>query len=181
MRCRRRSPDLVAVPVVEIDRIAPRRAIAICKVGAKVAKIIALRTQMIVNNIQNNAETKSVRRIDESLHPVGAAVRMMRRVEIDAVVSPSARLLRIRHRHQFDMGEPRSCNTQALGGGVKRTRGCERSDVQFVDEPDDNGACAPARVTPLERRMIDRARQSMSGHAAGKVNGDRAKSDRRRG
>src|SRR5277367_6750104 len=84
-------PDLVAVPVVEVDGVAPRRAIAIGKVRAEFAEITALRTQVIVNDVQNDAEIMSVRRIDESLHPVGPAVRMMRRVEIDTVVAPSTR------------------------------------------------------------------------------------------
>ncbi len=85
------SPDLVAVLVVEINRVAPGRAIVVGKVGTEFGDIAALGTQVIVNHVENDAEAMPVRRIDEALHRVGAAIRMMRCVKIDAVITPSAR------------------------------------------------------------------------------------------
>ena len=60
-----KSPDFVAIRIVEVNRIAPWRAIAICKVRTELREIISLRPQVIVNDVENNAELMTVRRIDE--------------------------------------------------------------------------------------------------------------------
>src|SRR5579862_4323547 len=68
------SADLVAVPIVEINRVAPWRVIPVSKVGTEFREIVPFRTEVIVNDVENNGEAVPMRRIDETLHRVGTAV-----------------------------------------------------------------------------------------------------------
>jgi hypothetical protein len=76
--------------VVEVDRITPGRAVPVGEVGAVTREVIAGRTEVVVDDVHDQAETARVTGGDESLETVGATVRVMGGVDVDAVVSPTA-------------------------------------------------------------------------------------------
>src|ERR1700691_3196919 len=149
----KKSANLVAVSIVEVKRLAPWRAISIGKVRTEFAKVVPLRTQVIVNDVENDAEAVPVRRIDEALHRVGSAVRMMRCEQIDAVVAPSARTRKLAHRHHLDMSHAEITQVaKPLDGGVKRPRVRERANVAFVNDRRRQRSLPPLSMAPIESR-----------------------------
>ena len=58
---------VVAVLSVVIDRVAPGSSVTICEVRSVCAKVIALRTEMVVNDIERDRQTVNVGSIDETL------------------------------------------------------------------------------------------------------------------
>ncbi len=96
--------------------------------------------------------------VDETFEPVGAAVARLRRVQVDAVVSPVARTGELRDRHELDGGDAeRDQVRQAIDRRVERPAGREGADVQLVGDEVGDGAPAPAAVGPGERPRVDDA------------------------
>src|SRR6266849_2213934 len=65
---------------IEVDSVAPRRTVAVSEVRPILPKIISLRAEMVVDDVQHDRETFTMARVDESLQPVGPAIHRMRRV-----------------------------------------------------------------------------------------------------
>ena len=82
------AADFVAPLTIEIDRLAPRSVIAIGEVGSKIGEIIAFGTQMVVDDIERDAEIFVVTGVDQPLQSEGAAVGILHRKRENAVVSP---------------------------------------------------------------------------------------------
>src|SRR5207248_11295333 len=100
--------------------------------------------------------------VDQALQPFRAAVGVVRRVKIDAVVSPAAIAGKLCHRHQLDDGhakfaqviEPGGCASE---GSLRR----ESPDWQLVDETWGQFDSAPAGVRPGEGGVIERSRPAV--------------------
>src|SRR5277367_6943004 len=101
------ATDLVAAGSIEVDRFAPWCRVAIGKVRAESFQIITSRTKVVVNHVGNNHQAAAVTRINQALESLRPAVRMMRRVNIDAVVAPATRAGKLIRRHQLDMRDPK--------------------------------------------------------------------------
>src|ERR1041384_1861073 len=57
----------VRVLLVEVEGIAPRRAVVVIEDGRVVAKIVAFGAEVVIDHIQDDGETRSVARINETL------------------------------------------------------------------------------------------------------------------
>src|SRR5687767_15993601 len=88
---------------VEVDRLAPVVRIAIGEViGGELRQVIAVRAEMVVDDIEDHAEAGAVRGVDKMTEIVGSAVQMRRRPQIDAVISPAETARKLVHRHDLE-------------------------------------------------------------------------------
>src|SRR5215469_589870 len=93
------APHFIGERVIEVDRVSPRRLIAISMIGAVTLKEISARPKMVVNNVEYNAKARGVTRVNQALQAIRPAVGMMGRPQVDAVVAPSALAFKLCHRH----------------------------------------------------------------------------------
>ena len=89
---------------------------------------------MIVNDVEQDREPEPVRSVDECAKLVGCPVRCERRVVSHAIVTPAARPVERRDRHELDRRHPElGEKLEPRGRGPIRAFGRESSDVQLVD------------------------------------------------
>ena len=91
---------------VEIDRVAPGRAVAIGEEVRSVgAEVIPLWSEMIVDHVEEHGDSALVRRFDEALEVLRAAVARIGRIGIDPIIAPSPAAAKIGDRHDFDRSD----------------------------------------------------------------------------
>src|SRR5206468_177341 len=92
---------------VEVDRFSPFVLVAIGEIcRRKLLEVVAVRTEVVVDNIEYDAEAQCMCAIDESAEVVGCAVEMSRRKQIDTVISPAKAAVEISYRHDLEHGNP---------------------------------------------------------------------------
>jgi hypothetical protein len=92
----------VAVLAVEIDGGTPWGVVALGKiVGAERTQVGAVRSQMVVDNVEQHPQAEPVCAIDEPPQVVRPAVTPRRRKQGDAVIPPIALAGKVGHRHQL--------------------------------------------------------------------------------
>src|SRR5690348_575177 len=96
------APDRFAVSAIEIDGLTPRRAVAIGEIRTKIIEVIALRAEVVVDDVESHGHSQFVAGVDEALEPVPAAVGVLNRKWIDAVIAPVALAGKLSERHEFD-------------------------------------------------------------------------------
>src|SRR5215467_6919037 len=80
-----------AVRSVKVDRISPRRLIAIGEELWRVfAKVVPFRSKVVVNHIQQDHESGSMSGLHQVLQFLGTTVTAVRRIGKNSVVSPIA-------------------------------------------------------------------------------------------
>src|SRR4030095_9906529 len=82
------TTDCIAVRYSEIERQAPGGSVAIGKIRCEVGKIISFRTEVIVNDVENDGQTLAVARIDEALEATRSAVGILHSEWINTVIAP---------------------------------------------------------------------------------------------
>src|SRR4029434_2322937 len=97
------ASDLVALGTVEVDRISPRRPIAIREVRAKTSEIVTVRPEGVVDDVQRHRKPASVAGIHQALEAVRPAIAVAGSPEIDAVGSPPAGPPELRQPHRHHM------------------------------------------------------------------------------
>ena len=144
-------PHLVAIATVEVQRIAPGRAVVVREVRAVIAEVVPLRTEVVVDDVQDQGEALGMAGVDEALEPLGPAIRVVGGEEVGAVVAPVARARKGRHRHQLDGGDAQLAQVrQPRGDARERPLGRERAHVQLVDDQVGARQAAPGGVGPGE-------------------------------
>src|SRR5262249_34063684 len=94
---------LVAVRAVEVQRRAPWRLVTLGEIApAEIPKVISFRSEVVVNDVENDGETVLVTSVDQALQAVRAAVRVLRSERLHPVVAPVAAAGKLRDRHQLD-------------------------------------------------------------------------------
>src|ERR1700730_7466656 len=89
---------------------------------------------MVIDHIEDHAESQAVSFIDESPKIVRHAVQMCRRKQVDSVISPAKTSWKIGHRHDLQKRDAR-CR-QLLHEFTSRipcALGRERSDVHLIN------------------------------------------------
>jgi hypothetical protein len=162
-------PHLVAPRAVEAHGGAPRRAVAVGEVRAELAEVVPVGAEVVVDDVEHDGEPVRVAGVDEPLETVGAAVRVMRCPEVDAVVAPAVRPGELRDGHELDgrhaeVDEPGELRDRRAEG----PRGRERADVQLVEDGRRERPGAPAGVRPAEGAVVDEARRPVH---AGRLEG----------
>ena len=142
-------PDGPGVHSVEVDPVTPVVA-ALGEVRAESRQVVATRSEMVVDDIQDHGEPVAVGGVDEALQPVGAAVGLVGRVPADTVVAPSAAAAEGVDGHQLDVADSQLDEVCKMRDRrVERPGRGERADVQLVDDRSRQRPAGPRLVRPL--------------------------------
>ena len=151
----RPAAHVVAARAVVIHRAAPRRAIDIGEVGTEAVEVVAFRAHVIVDDVEHDAESVRVGRVHEVLEAIGAAVRVLRRVVVYAVVAPVATTGKRCDGHELDSRDA-ECDEvgQSRRGGFECAFVGKGADVHFIYDEVRHGYAAPCLVSPEEQRGV---------------------------
>src|SRR2546425_3450471 len=141
---------------IEIDGRPPSRSMPAGKEGrVECAQIIAFRTQMVVDHVENDCQAETVSRIHEVGQLLGPAVTARRCEQSNAVIAPIALAGKIADRHQLDgrHSEFYQMRKPILDSG-KCAGGSKGAHVQFVNDQLVKAAARPTLVGPLEATRI---------------------------
>src|SRR5262249_46346397 len=146
---------------VEVNRLAPLVLVAVREVVlGELLQVVAVRPEMVVNHVQDDAQAGGVGAIDEAAEVVGAAIYPRGRKEIDAVVAPAKSSKEIGDRHAFEHRDAggrqlRQFTPGRFPGALAR----ERAHVHLVDYLPFKSGPVPAAVRPAKRAGIDELRR----------------------
>src|SRR5579871_1830264 len=158
----KKSSHFVAALTIEIDRLTPRSSVTIRKVRTVCIKVVALRTEMVVDHIERYSEALSMRGIDETLQRCRPTVAALRREWIGAVISPIARPGELGHRHDLHRGDTkvhkfRKMRDQGIEGTFRRVY----TYMQFVEDAGFQRTAFPSLIGPLEGGGVEELRWPM--------------------
>src|SRR4051812_17842019 len=98
-----------AMGAVVIDGVAPRSLVAMGEVlRAKPPPIGAIRTKVVVNDVEDDPEAEAMGLVDEAAEIIRLAIGPRRRPPIDPVVAPVPTTGEVGNRHQLDCGDTES-------------------------------------------------------------------------
>ena len=146
-----------AVLAIEVDCLAPIGLVFLAEVGArKCTQIISIRSEVVIDDIEDNGDSMLVRGIDKRAHVVRCAVEPGRSEKVDAIVAPAEAAREVGDRHHLNHGD-------AGFGKLREFAPCalpvslfgKCTDVHFVDDLALGCRSAPALVGPGERVGID--------------------------
>src|SRR5262245_35121049 len=142
---------------VEIERFAPVGGMAVGKIiRRKIFQVVSCGSSMIVNDVQNDAQAESMRKIDKGAKIIGAAVESGRSEKIDTVIAPSEAAIEIVNRHDFQDGYSQTLQfRELLACRRPGAFGCERADMHFVNHLSFYRQSIPLEVMPEELSGID--------------------------
>ena len=108
---------------IEVDGGSPGRAVrAGEEIAAERRQIGALGSEVVVDDIDEDAETGGVSVVDEGAEIIRPAIRARRREERGAVVSPVPTPGKIGERHQLDRRDPQVAQVlEAFADTCKRS------------------------------------------------------------
>src|SRR5690606_34634329 len=143
---------VIGVGTVEVQGIAPRGAISIGEVRPEARQVIAVRAEMVVDDVEADTKALVVARIDEALECCRSPVRVLHGERVHPVVAPVTRSGELRERHQLDDADPEvtQCGQPACSR-VERALRREGADVQLVEDVLVEGQAGPVVPGPLER------------------------------
>src|SRR5215468_6381745 len=120
---------------VEVDGLAPLVFVTSGEVVVReLLEIVAVGTEVVVNDVENHAETDGMRPINESAEVVGSSIEMGGSVEIHAVIAPPEPAWKFGDRHEFEQRD--SCLCQLRQNFARSVPGSflrECSDMHFIN------------------------------------------------
>ena len=148
---------------VEVDRVAPIRGVAAVEIGVgELAQIIAVGSEMVVHDVENHTEARGMRAIHERTQIVARSVIVIGREPVHAVVAPAESAGELRDRHNLNYGHAqRDEILDALGRRGVGALGCERSDVELIEDLPLGLYARPRGVRPAKHRRVDDLRCAM--------------------
>ncbi len=154
--------NFVASGAVEVQRRAPVRTVAVREVRTELGEVVARGSEVVVHDVEHHADAVRVARVDEALQAVGSAIRVMGRVEVDAVVAPPAASRELHHGHQLDRVDAEGGEMlQPPGDTREGACGCERADVELVQHCTPQRCTAPTVIGPCERVVVHHLGQAV--------------------
>src|SRR5687768_9731326 len=100
----------------------------------ELAQIIAIRPDVIVNDVQNNTQSKRMGTVDECAQLIRSAVKSRRCKQIHTIVTPAEPAWEIGYGHQFKQGDSEFSEVgKLIDRGAPRSFRCERSTMHFVN------------------------------------------------
>ena len=142
---------------VEIDGIAPFVLVFVGDVGGREKRqVIPVRPEMIVDDVENDAEPEPVRRIDEGAQIVRRPVKPRRREQRDPVIAPAEPARKFRDRHHFDDADADLLQErQLVDRGRPRAFAREGADMHLIDDLAFASDALPGGVRPAIGGGID--------------------------
>src|SRR5215469_823826 len=126
---------VIALGSIEVDRRAPGRVVTVREVRPKFGQVVSLGPKMVVDHIQHHGEPHSMAFIHQALQGYRSSIAGLRGKRIYAVVSPIALLRELRHRHQFEGGDPKILQTlQPWSNRIERTLLREGPHVNLIKD-----------------------------------------------
>src|SRR5690606_23454947 len=104
------------------------------EVRAKMIQVIAIRPQVVVDNVQQYRQPLVMASIDQALESFGSAISVMRRIQCHTIITPAMTARKFRHRHEFHMSNAKLA--QMIEASNRRIKGACRSkspDMDFLD------------------------------------------------
>jgi hypothetical protein len=165
------AADLVGAGVLEVDGVTPGGVVLAGEIGAELAGVVADRAEVVIDDVEDDAEAVAVAGVDEALEGVRAAVVPGGGEDVDAVITPAAIAGPLRDGHEFQVGDAEVREVgQALNGGVEGASLGEGADVELVDDGATEGRSLPGFILPLVGVLIVELRGRVDavglGHAA---------------
>src|ERR1700691_4347842 len=71
------SPYLVRPCIFKVDGAAPWSVVGINQIWSELARVIARGAEVVVDDIEQDCQSHSMGRIDKSLEPIRASIRLM--------------------------------------------------------------------------------------------------------
>src|SRR5580700_6036002 len=96
------SADLIALGVVEIDGLSPRRLVEVREIRTEISQVVTLWTKMVVDDVEHYRDFEFMAGVDQRFEAERATVRRLDRVGVNSVVTPVAVPGKLSNRHQFD-------------------------------------------------------------------------------
>ena len=145
---------------IQVHRRAPRGSMRLGQIPrAETGEMRAVRSGMVVDDVEENGEAKGVRAVDEPPQGIGRAVLACRGEEVHPVVAPVPPPGKRPDRQELDRAHPEIPQVgQPIGHRLERARAAEGADVELVDHEILEGRGAPRLVGPLERCRVDQLR-----------------------
>ena len=109
-------------------------------------KPVPVRSEMIVDDVEEHHQTQLVRPIDQSFQFVGRAVGAVRRKGKNAVIAPAMRAGKFRDRHQLDGGDAKPGEPRQLCRDP--VEAAEQARMQLVEHRVLPGPAIPAAGAP---------------------------------
>ena len=146
-----------AIRPVEIDGLAPFVLVAVGEIAFREAfQVIPVRAEMVVDDVEDGGDAEPVGTVDKGAELVRATVETGRRERVDPVIPPAELAGKIRHRHQFETGDPQLGQSWQFAGRFLpvpiRRKG---ADMQLVNDQLLAATAAPPSIGPAERARID--------------------------
>jgi hypothetical protein len=144
---------------VEVDGRAPGVGALGVQVRAVLGQVVAARSEVVVDDVLDDAESARVAGVDEALVGGRAAVGLLHRVPEHAVVAPVVGAVEAVDRQHLDEVDAEVDEVvEALDRRVERSLRGEGADVQLVDGAARELPAGPAGVGPGEgSRVVDGA------------------------
>ena len=110
------------VLAVEVQRFAPFGVVARAEVvRAEALQVVAVRPEVVVDDVEDHGEPERVRAVDEALECIGVAIHVIRRKQLHAVVAPVPAARALGDRHHLDHRDAELAQVaELLGRGVER-------------------------------------------------------------
>ncbi len=130
-----KTPDEFTALAIKVDSLAPRRIKQPMKIRGEFSEVVSFRPEMVVNHIQDDAQLALMACVDQLFESFRSAVAVVRRVQIDTVITPTAFTGEFRYRHDLDMSNAKRLQFaepcyRRLKGALRR----EGSYMQLVDD-----------------------------------------------
>ena len=128
-------PHRTGVGPVEVDGVTPLVGVPVGEVRRRERlQVVAVRAEVVVDDVENHAEPERVRAVDEPPQIVRPPVGAGGREEIDAVVAPAETAGELGDRHHLDAGDAQRLQPRQLACGRRPgALGREGADVQLVE------------------------------------------------
>src|SRR6202451_904875 len=167
------SGDLVALCVIEIDRLSPRRLVKIREIRTEISQVITLWTKMVVDHIEHHRDFQFMASVNQPFQPQRTSIRRLDRIGVNSVISPVALSGKLSYGHQFDcrnaqIFERRKARDNGVEGSLRRE--CPHmklvENVLFKWQPSPSGV-VPAKPTIYDLRWPVHASGLISGRRIG--------------
>ena len=129
------ATDFVAAVPVEIERSPPGGPISTGEVRAEIAKVVAHRARVVVDDVENDAYAGGMTVVDQLLETGWTPIGVVRSEEIHTVIPPPAIARELGDWHELDgVDAERDEVGKMVDHAIEGARGREGPDVQLVKD-----------------------------------------------
>ena len=156
------APHARAALAVVVDRGAPGRRHAVGEVRAELGEVVALGTEVIVDDVEEHRDAAGVTGIHQAAQAARPAVGGLGGEEVDAVVAPVARAGKLGDRHELERGDAEVRQRREVGDDrLEGAGGREGADVDLIEDQVGEVAAPELLVRPHETARVHDDRRAV--------------------